>query len=370
MIPTTMRKLIFNLHLYLALIAGAFILILGVTGSIMAFEPELDGLLHRHRAHVTPAGTPRSLAEISAVVSKAFPGERTVAYGLGLAEPDRSYQVMLENRTVYMNQYTGAILEVRADDMEFLDYVHQLHLRLLWRGPSRPGDQIMSWAGVAMLLLALSGLYLWWPVKRVTLTPGATGRRWWFDLHSATGIVSLVFLAVLAFTGVMIGFERKTTPLLYRLTGSRPAPQPAVPPPPPGATPISPDQALAIAHQALPDAAPFLVLVPGPKGAYQVRLRYPEDLTPGGRSRVIVDQYSGKVLFAESSRTAPAGTRLVTANRAVHTGDIFGLPSKAVMSLASLAAVFQFFSGLVMWWKRTRTRRPVAVLSARAGAKV
>ena len=40
-----MRKLIFNLHLYLALIAGVFVVILGVTGGIMAFEPELDHVL-------------------------------------------------------------------------------------------------------------------------------------------------------------------------------------------------------------------------------------------------------------------------------------------------------------------------------------
>ncbi|HET7873825.1 MAG TPA: PepSY-associated TM helix domain-containing protein, partial [Terriglobales bacterium] len=306
-----MRKLIFNLHLYLALFAGPFILVLGLTGGIMAFEPELDGLLHRHRAHVTPAGKPRSLAEINAVIAKAFPGEHIVGYGLGLAEPDRSYQVFLDKSgTAYVNQYTGEILEVLPDQMEFLDYVHQLHLRLLWRGPSRPGDQIMSWAGVAMLLLSLSGLYLWWPAKRTRLTPGATGRRWWFDLHNAAGIFSLIFLAVLSFTGIMIGFEKKTTPLLYRMTGTQPAKQPAIPQAPAGAIPISPDQAIAIAHEALPGAAPFALLIPGPKGAYQVRLRYPEDRTPGGRSRVIVDQYSGKVLFAEGSRTAPAGARL------------------------------------------------------------
>lgn len=360
-----MRKFVFNLHLYLALIAGAFIFILGITGSIMAFEPELDHLLHRHRSYVTPVGAPRSLAELSAAVSRAFPGDRIGGYVLSAA-PDISYSVLLEKSgAAYLNQYTGEILEVHSDQMEFLDFVHQLHLRLLWRSPSRPGDQIMSWAAVAMLFLALSGLYLWWPIKRITLTPGATGRRWWFDLHSAAGIVSLVFLAVLAFTGVMIGFEKKTTPLLYRLTGSHPAQQPAVPPPPPGAVAISPDQAIAVARQALPDAAPFALLVPAPKGAYQVRLRYPEDRTPGGRSRVIVDQYSGKVLFAEGSRTAPAGTRMVIANRAWHTGDIFGLPSKAVMSLASLLAAFQGFSGVVMWWKRTRKKRP-AVEAARA----
>ena len=41
-----MRRLIFNLHLYLALVAGVFVVILGLTGSIMAFDTELDHLFH------------------------------------------------------------------------------------------------------------------------------------------------------------------------------------------------------------------------------------------------------------------------------------------------------------------------------------
>lgn len=67
---------------------------------------------------------------------------------------------------------------------------------------------------------------------------------------------------------------------------------------------------------------------------------------------MIVDQYTGQVLLAEGSRAAPAGARLVNANRAIHTGDVFGIPSKIVMSLASLLPVMQAASGLVMWWKR------------------
>jgi uncharacterized iron-regulated membrane protein len=106
----------------------------------------------------------------------------------------------------------------------------------------------------------------------------------------------------------------------HKMTGSSPAQQPRIAPATPGGTPIAPDQALSLAVQAVPGAFPFAVFVPGPKGAFQVRLRYPEDRTPGGRSRVILDQYTGQVLLAESSRTAPAGTRLVTLNRALHTG--------------------------------------------------
>jgi len=362
-----MRKFIFNLHLYVALIAGAFIFILGVTGGIMAFEPELDHVMHPHRSYVNPAGTPLSLAELSATVLKSFPGDRVGLYRLS-TEPNISYGLLLEKGpALYVNQYTGEILEQQGEGREFLDFVHQLHLRLTWQSPSRPGDKIMSWAGVAMLFLALSGLYLWWPAKRFKISPGASGRRWWFDLHSATGIFSLVFIAVLAFTGVMIGFEKQTVPMFYKLTGSSPSEQPKIKvTPAPGATPISPDQVLAVARDAMPGATPFLILVPQPASAYQVRLRFPEDLTPGGRSRMLIDQYSGKVLYAESSRTAPAGTRMVIANRAIHTGDIFGIPSKTIMSLASLAVAFQAISGVMMWWKRTRKKRQVQVTKQNA----
>src|SRR5262249_30730062 len=110
-------------------------------------------------------------------------------------------------------------------------------------------------------------------------------------------------------------------------------------------------RALAVARAALPEAVPISVNVPAPTGVYAISARYPEDLTPGGRSRIFIDQYSGEMLLAESSRTAPLGSRMITLNRAVHTGDVFGIPSKAIMSLASLIVVLQLVTGLV-WWRR------------------
>ncbi len=136
--------------------------------------------------------------------------------------------------------------------------------------------------------------------------------------------------------------------------------------PPAGARPIGPDRAMEIARAALPGATPFLISVPGPSGVYAIRARYPEDLTPGGRSFVTVDPYSGKVLFAEGSRTAPAGTRVVVLNRAIHTGDVFGIPGKIVAALASLVLVLQMVSGAAMWWKRTRRHGAAGVRESAA----
>jgi uncharacterized iron-regulated membrane protein len=365
-----MRKLVFNLHLYLALTAALFVILMGITGSLMAFEPEIDRLLHRKQAYVTPVGARAlSFTEISAIVAGAFAGERMEAY-FPSTSPELSCSVFVEKSgAVYLNPYTGQVLGVRENKPEFLDYVHQLHIRLGWQHQGDPGKKIMSWIGVAMLLLLLSGLFLWWPVKRVTVQRGAGGRRFWFDLHNTVGIFSLLFLLTLTVTGIVIGFERTTNPLLYKLTGSKPSEMPkTVPPPPPGATPIPVDQALEIARNALPGATAFAVIIPQAKGAYRIALRFPEDRTPGGRSRVMVDQYTGKVLFAEGSRTSPAGARVAIANRAIHTGDIFGIPSKTVMSLASLSLVLQACTGLVMWWKRIRAKKRSSSQAVAQGA--
>lgn len=357
-----MRKLVFSLHRYLALLVSLFVIILGVTGSIMAFEPEIYHLLHPRLSYVKPQGQALSLVEIGAAVSKRFPDDRIAGYRLSTS-PNLSYQVDLEKSGVaFVNQYTGEVLGVKPEEMGFLEYVHQLHLRLLLLSESDPGKKIMSWVGVAILFLLLSGLYLWWPLKRIRIKSGATGRRFWFDLHNAIGIFSFVFLLLLATTGVMIGFERTSTPLFYKFTGSHPSQQPrSFPEPPADTKPITPDNAIAIARATLPGAAPFAITVPEPKGAYRISLRYPEDRTPGGRSRMIVDQYTGKVLFAEGSRAAPAGARMVIANRALHTGDIFGIPSKTVLSLASLMLAAQAISGIIMWWKRRKTAARVSI---------
>jgi uncharacterized iron-regulated membrane protein len=358
--------LLFNVHLYLALIAGVFVIILGLTGAIMAFEPELDHVLHAKLSYVTPRTHRLSLADLGAAVQRAFPGEHIGGYLLS-SSPDIAAGVSIKRGEVAIDPYTGAVLGVREGGQDFLGWVHQLHLRLTIRNKADTGKTIIKWAGVAMMILLLSGIYLWWPVKRISIAAGATGRRFWFDVHNAVGIFSLVFLLVLTFTGVMIGFEESTVPMFYRMTGSEATKAPQTPPPPPGARPITPDQAMEIAAAAIPGAFPFQIGIPGPKGAYQIRSRFPEDLTPGGRSRVIVDQYTGNVLYAEGSRTAPAGTRMVIVNRAIHTGDIFGIPSKILMSLACLMAVMQVFSGGIMWWKRTRATNKVRANTAGSG---
>jgi uncharacterized iron-regulated membrane protein len=347
-----MRRIVFTLHWLVGILGAVFILILGVTGSVMAFEDELDRVTHQHLFYVAPQATPLPLTELATRATAAFPGRRVTGYGIG-ASADRSSSVSLQGTTVFLNPYTGEILGTRSAPTR-LAQIHQVHLRLL---AGDTGKTIVSWAGVLLILLAASGLYLWWPIKRVGVNWASGGRRRWFDLHNAVGIFAWVFVLLLAVTGTVIGFERTTTPLFYRMTSSQPMSAPPAIAPAAGARLLTPDEALAVARAAMPGATPIAVSAAAPKSAYRVALRFPEDRTPGGRTRVFVDSYSGAVLQAESSRTTAAGTRIVNTNRAIHTGDVFGVPTKILMSAASLAAAAQVVTGLAMWLKRRVARR-------------
>jgi uncharacterized iron-regulated membrane protein len=341
------RAIVVKLHMVGAFVAALFVVVLGLTGSIMAFEDELDHLTNPHLFKVTPAGTPQRLTDLGAKVLAANPGTRIGGYGMGVT-PDLSCYVALGGSVVYVNQYTGEILGARSGPT-WLSQIHQLHLRLL---AGAAGKTIVSWAGVLMLLLTISGLYLWWPVKRIRINWAAGGRRRWFDVHNTIGVLAFLFLFVVSLTGVVIGFESVTSPAFYRMTGSQPYPFAVPVTGKPGARLLTPDDAIAMARVAMPGAAPIAVTAPNPKSAYRIAMRFPEDLTPGGRTRVYIDPYTGAVLQAESSRTTAAGTRIINTNRAIHTGDFFGMPGKILMSLTSLAAVAQVMTGLTMWWKR------------------
>jgi uncharacterized iron-regulated membrane protein len=343
-----MRQALVKLHLFAAVVAALFVVVLGLTGGVMAFEEELDHRLHPRLFAVTPAGTPLTLVDLAARATAAFPGKPVVTYGMGVS-PDLAWSVNVGGTIVFVNEYTGEILGTRTGPT-WLGQVHQLHLRLL---AGDTGKTIVSWAGVLMVFLTLSGIFLWWPVKRIRVRGDARGWRYWFDLHNAIGVCSFVVLLALSVTGVVIGFDAMTSPMFYRATGSQPVRAPAAATPIPGTPTLSPDRALAIARRELPGAIPVGINVPGPKAPYRVAFRYPEDRTPGGRSRVYLDPYSGSVLQIESSRTTAAGTRLIILNRAIHTGDLFGLPTKILASLGSFAAVAQVITGLVLW----RTRR-------------
>jgi uncharacterized iron-regulated membrane protein len=346
-----MRRLILNVHLSVALMAGAFLFLLGLTGGIMEFEPELDRLLHSHLSYVRPAGRVLSLSQVGDAVSRQFGGDPIVAY-LPSESPDLSSAVILPRGIVCVNQYTGAVLGVRARGRSIFGIARELHIRLASGGLGRI---IMRWSGVATLVSLLSGVYLWWPVKRIRIWSGWQRGGFWFNLHNSVGILSCLPLTVLAATGTVIGFEDSVGGLLSRIMRSaevHPSQSLARRQPAVGRPFISPDQALAIGRAQMPEAIPYRLQMPLYGGAYRVSFDNPRDRVTGRHNLITIDPYSGNVISTiRSSDLSPVERSLAT-NEAIHTGVALGIPTRIVAWLTSMIVPVQVVSGLLLWLRR------------------
>ncbi len=323
---------------------------LGITGAVLAFEPQLDRLLHYQTTYVRPSGRVLSLGEIGAAVSQRYPGEPIVAF-LPSESPGMATQVILSRGIVSVNQHTGVILGVRTRGRSFLGVVRALHVRLAM---GDGGRFILKWSSLGTLVQLISGLYLWCPVKRMRISGRLWSARFWYDLHSSIGLFSLLPALLLAGTGTVLGFENQFAGLFDKVSNSHPvdkdqmssATKSGV-----DATQISPDKAVAIARAQLPGALPYRVQMPQYGGLYVIALDDPQNRVTGGRNFISLDA-SGRIVSQHLSSDLQWRERLLALNGAIHSGSIWGMPSRVIAGFASLLLPLQLISGLFIWLRR------------------
>ena len=341
------RRALLTVHQWVGLAAGLFLVVISISGSALVFENEIDRALNRSTAFVAPGAQPLPIETLIARVKAAYPSDEVTGVAIA-ARPDLAYELSLRSRQGAMvNPYTGDILGLRNHEKSFARWVHLVHTRF---DADKIGEAMVGWFSVAMLGLSITGLVLWWPRKILTVGSASSWKRTNFDLHNVLGFYSSLVMLCITLSGVLIAFENVTDPLVRRL--NPPAADTAAPQSTPvaGGRRISVDRAIAIGEAALPGAAASNVGLPaGPKAVFRILKKFPEDRTPAGRSRVYVDQFSGKVLLVENTRTAPLGTRILNLKRSAHTGDIFGAPTQALYFIVSLGIALQAITGALIW---------------------
>jgi len=316
----------------------------------MAFESEIDGRLHPSLFHVTPSGQTLPLSTLAVNVAAVLRPDERIGVLVVPTKPSNScaFTVFAPSRLprqVFVDEYSGRVLG-SLSAVRFVLVAHGVH---------EASGAVMGSAAIILISSVVSGLYLWWPLKRIKVGFRGSGRRLCFDIHNSVGFFSSLFLLVFAVTGAYMAFQRLTLPATYKLTGSKPLPEDFPSTPLADANPILPDAAVRIATDFLPSAVPLWIVIPEQKTtSYLVKMRFPEDHSSNGASIVWVDQFSGKVLGAWNSRTAPLGRRMERANRDIHSGDIWGYPGRALVCFMSMSLVIQAITGPYLWWKRRR----------------
>ena len=358
------------IHLYAGLIAAPILLVLGLTGSFLVFEYPIDHLLHAQLAYVRPAEIRMPLDALLSSVQSAYPTAKFTTFALSPSSPapDLAYVVQIqipqhaEPSSVFVNQYTGQVLG-KIDGMSFASTVHEFHTDMLL---GDRGAFVMMLIAALLIVLSLSGIVLWWPRKILSVRWSASGRRIVFDLHNAIGFYSFLFLFLFGVTGVVVHWQSTWLPMTNRaLHLPDTEPDLKISPPSANARTISLEAAAAAARLMLSEPRVTQINMPGTRGVYRVWLKYPEDGTPLGRSFVLINAYSGEVLYTRSARTVHVPTRFFREwNREIHTGDILGWPTRILACVMSLMLPVLTITGPLFWWRKHRVR-PVAKLVPR-----
>lgn len=344
-------------HRWLALMTAVVVIVVAATGAAISFETSIR---EAHAVRVVPGGATFSLDTLAARAIAATGGGRVAAISFG-GMPDFAYIIDVKagpaEHAIAMNPYTGTVIGTppgpgRSDAV--VRWMHQLHISLL---AGRTGSMVVAFVALASLVLVLTGLVIWWRDKLWRINWSASWKRTVFDLHHALGLFSALVLLAICGTGVSMAYAGTIAPLVLKLnrtptTTARPRQRP----PDPGATPLSLDSLVQVARGVVPGAPLMLLQLPEDQPAF-VALRYPEDHTPAGRSRVYIDRYHGTVLQATNTRTAETGTRLLNLQRPLHTGELFGATSQVIWLLASLVLATQAVTGTLMWWNGRAARQ-------------
>ena len=258
-----------------------------------------------------------------------------------------------------VDQYTGNALGDARTANRFVNSVHQFHTHLLVDRHRDAAKLVLGVASLFLLFLSCSGFILWWRRKLFRINWSGSGKRLYFDLHNVLGVWSSFFLFFFALTGGALTWDGAVNNLLNRVFHAGPMPETRrMSQPLDGVVALNPDAILTAARAALPGAevADF-GMEPGRPA--DVRMKFPEDRTPFGRSRVLLDPYTGEVLSALSTRTAPLAFKISRMwIREVHTGDIFGEPTRLLACVMSLILPIMTITGTLIWWNRSRRLLP------------
>jgi len=376
----TVRHTLFTVHMWVGLILGILLAALGLSGSLLVYDEAISDWISPPPQAVT-LGQPLPLSMLAGIARDAaaskgveggqlqfiLPEAKTGALivrigGLspmgnvpgaggerpraeGGERPARPRQLQ-----IYLDPVSGEVLGTRTFALPpLLTFAHQLHGNFLMsRETGRP---IVGWLGVAMCLLGLSGLVLWWPKRgqwkyafKVRRT--ATGLRFHRELHAATGIwIFVVFMAV-SFSGVVISWPQtmglggpgQRMPTVEAMDSKR----------------LGPTEAVIAAATAVPGIKPRTITIPArPDQPISVNYRSHDAVN----AAVMIDPYSGKVLMVRD-----ASERFLAWMRPVHDGTLNGV-WRFLVFLSGLVPSLFVVTGLIMWWKKRQRHLPMTAMT-------
>ncbi len=355
-------RIVWRWHFYAGMIVAPALIVVAATGALYIFKDELEALLYPGVTYVEP-GSDRVSYEQQLVTAKAtVPTPVRIGLVQVFSDPRRATSIAMSGQKFqysyvdpYRGQYLGAI-----ESGGFFDIVLKLH-RTLFIGTT--GRIVVELTTCWSIVLAATGMYLWWPRKwhqvwgvwlpRLRRKPYVVLR----DLHSVGGIYVAIIAIVISLTGLIYtyvwgsGFfyvSQKTEaadmfskPMLSKCA--------------PDAKDLPIDRFIEIGHEKMPGKSLNVWFPRAPNAVYMVFGS--GDYGPSVQEMLFIDRATGEILADRDISQAKPLYWFGTWNYPLHVGTILGMTSKILWLVTCVVMMTLPVTGVWMWWERRPTGR-------------
>jgi len=377
-----LRKIAYQLHLWLGLTSGLIVVIMAASGCILAFEEELKHRVHPSRYYVENIGRQKlSLSELTEKAEKALPKDLKVKRVVMPSDPSRTYifrTLKMDNEAwtywgtylyyyrIYVDPYTGKVQEVEDAKKDFFEIVLDLHRRLLLG--EKIGKTITGYSTLIFAVILLSGLVIWYPRKMSKamlkgmffIKISANWKRINYDVHNVLGFYAIIPLLVISYSALIWSFEDVDQWVKNTLNGNTPTEKKA--------KSIIPSEKFLnrtyilnlignTMEKGLKDKKSALINFPrSEEGTYYAELTY--DGRQYRNEQFNFDQYSGNILKSQSykNKNIGYGTLLRERNYDLHTGSILGLTTRIIYFLAAFIALSLPITGFIIYLNKKKKK--------------
>ena len=365
----TFRKFLNDVHLWLGLASGIILFLVCLSGTILAFEHEIKDAFASELV-VEPKGEKLSITSLTEKVTAANKGVLT---SINIpASADEPYIFSIKENpkerrgtNLMVNPYTAETLVPEANPADaFCFFFFKMHRWLLL--DSAIGRPIVGVATIIFLILAVTGLVLWFPkkVKWKNVKSGfkiktkANWKRVNHDLHNTLGFYSLIFVVIMGITGLCWSFEgyreglskvigaeifnRSSPEYQIDMSDEKVATLPEV---------------LSTVNTELDYSGEVSVSLPGGRSPYYSLRKYNTANFSPVTYDVVYLSKAGAVLDVEKFSDKPLGMQIASLIKPLHTGEIYGYFSKIIYFITCLIATSLPVTGTLIWLNKMKKKK-------------
>ena len=362
----------FKIHMILGLTAGFVLLVVGVTGAILSFEKEITKFINKDSYEVfVPNEVKLSTKELleklqeklpeAKINSLSFSSDVNSSVIINVAGKGEGKEAK-RGKSYYINPYTAEILpEIKGK--AFFSLILDLHRRLML---GEVGKQVVAISTISLIILSLSGLYIYWGRVRRAFFRSLTfsfkhhGRAFLSTMHSSIGMWVLPFYLLASLTGLYWSYDWYNA-TLYKIAGVE-KPQRNMPlQMQKGSTEPNFDD-----YQKAVEL--FNVLIQ--KEYSDANIRFPQkgsvysfsylDVDSAhyrARNTLELDINSNQIVKHERYEDKPLNQKLMSSILPLHTGEYFGIIGQIGMFLASSFMLLFTVTGVMLYLKRHKKKK-------------